>query len=75
MIEFTVIDNITGTYPDVEQIALHEDWAKHLIYCDIDGFAITEYGALVLIDECGRIAYCPADRFTVVFDDGGAGND
>lgn len=63
---FTVIDNKTGNYPDVEKIAREEEWAKHLIYCDIDCFAVTEDGALILIDDCGNCAYCPADRFAVV---------
>ena len=67
MIEFTVIDNKTGDYPDCERIALKEDWAKHLIYCDIDEFAITESGLLILMDDCGNCAYPPPDRFTVVF--------
>ena len=67
-IEFSVIDNRTGKYPDCETIALTEEWAKHLIYCDIDCFAITEDGNLILIDDCNNIAYPPADRFTVIID-------
>lgn len=38
MIRFDVIDLQTGKYPDLEKIALHEKWAKHLIYCDMEGF-------------------------------------
>lgn len=53
---------------DVEEIALHEDWAKGLVYCDIEGFAITEDGELILADECGKFAYCPDGRFEVQFD-------
>ena len=68
MIEFTVTDNQTGEYPDCERIALTEEWAKHLVYCDIDCFAITEEGGLILIDDCNNIAYPPADRFTVTID-------
>ena len=68
MIPFTVIDNTTGNYPDCEKIALEEEWAKGLIYCDIDTFAITEDGNLILMDDCGNCAYCPCDRFTVVFE-------
>ena len=71
MNSFTVIDNKTGECPDCEKIALTEEWAKHLIYCDIDTFAITEDGSLILIDDCGNCAFCPADRFTVVFEKGG----
>ncbi len=42
------------------QIALKEDWAKHLVYCDMDGFVVNEYGELILMDECGNYA-CPPD--------------
>ena len=69
---FTVIDNETGLYPDCEYIAFNEEWAKHLIYSDIDTFAINEDGVLMLLDECGNAAFCPADRFTVIFEKGGA---
>lgn len=65
MFEFTVIDKKTGEYPDTEKIALEEEWAKELIYCDIEGFAIEEDGTLVLLDECGNVAYCPKDRFEI----------
>lgn len=66
---FKVIDKKTGEEADTYKIALKEDWAKHLIYCDIEGFAITEDGVLVLMDECGNVAYCPADRFEIVFEE------
>lgn len=65
---FTVIDTKTGEYPDVDSIALNEDWAKGLIYCDIDGFVLTEDGNLLLMDDCGNVAYCPPDRFEVVYE-------
>ena len=74
-IEFDVIDNKTGCYPDLFEIALNEDWAKHLMYCDMCGFAIHEDGSLILLDECGAFAYCPEGRFTVIFGKAGAGND
>ena len=64
---FTVIDTKTGKYPDCEKIVLNEEWAKHLIYCDIDTFAITEDGGLILLDDCGNCAFCPVDRFKVIF--------
>lgn len=66
--EFTVIDNKTGEYPDLWEIATKEEWAKGLMYCDMDGFALLENGQLILLDECGRFEYCPSDRFTVVFE-------
>lgn len=62
--EFIVIDNKTGKEADTYEIALKEEWAKHLIYCDMEGFAILENGELVLLDECGGVAYCPEGRFT-----------
>ena len=64
--EFDVIDNKTGEYPDLEHIVLNEKWAEGLMYCDMDGFAITEDGALILMDDCGKSAYCPDGRFRVV---------
>ena len=63
---FDVIDRKTGKYPDLEQIALNEDWAKRLIYCDMEGFAMLEDGNLILLDECGNYEYCPPDRFEAV---------
>jgi len=60
-----VIDKKTGTYPNLEEIALNEDWASNLMYCDMDGFALFEDGNLILMDECGHYAYCPVDRFEV----------
>ena len=67
---FTVIDLKTGKEADPYDIALHEDWAKHLMYCDMEGFAIEEDGSLILVDECGRFEYCPVGRFEVRWDEG-----
>jgi len=64
---FTVIDKTTGKEPDLRKIALEESWAKHLIYCDMEGFAIEQDGTLLLLDECGSLAYCPENRFEVTF--------
>ena len=66
---FKVIDKKTGKEADVYKIALKEEWAKSLIYCDIEGFAITEDGTLILVDECGHMVYCPDARFEIVFDE------
>ena len=68
--KFTVIDKHTGEYPDVWKIARRCKWAKYLVYCDIEGFALTEEGQLILMDECGNTAYCPSDRFEVIWNDG-----
>ena len=65
---FTVIDTKTGKEADEYNIALHEDWAKHLCYCDMDGWAIMDDGTLLLVDECGRFAYADRERFKVVWD-------
>lgn len=66
--EFRVIDKQTSKEADAYEIALHEEWASCLVYCDMEGFAITEDGSLVLMDECGNVVYCDADRFKVVFE-------
>lgn len=65
---FHVIDKTTGKEPDTYNIALHEEWAKRLVYCDIDGFTFSEDGRLMLMDDCANFAYCPADRFEIVWD-------
>ena len=65
-IPFIVIDKKTSKEADEYEIALHEDWAKDLMYCDMEGFAIEQDGTLILLDECGKFAYCPSDRFEVV---------
>ena len=65
---FTVIDTKTGKEADEYEIALHEDWAKHLCYCDMEGWAIENDGTLLLVDECGRFAYADRERFKVVWD-------
>ena len=66
---FTVIDKKTGHYPDLVNIALHEDWAKGLIYCDMEGFAIQEDGTLLLLDECDNSRVCPDGRFEIVWEE------
>ena len=65
---FTVIDTKTGKEADEYNIALHEDWAKHLCYCDMEGWAIENDGTLLLVDECGQFAYADRERFKVVWD-------
>ena len=65
---FEVIDTRTGEEArNLERIALDEEWAKGLVYCDISGWAITEEGYLMLIDDCNNIAFPPYGRFTVRF--------
>jgi hypothetical protein len=62
---FNVIDLETGEEPGMENIALNEEWARGLMYCDMEGFYIGEDGTLILADECGNFAYCPDNRFRV----------
>ena len=65
---FTVIDTKTGKEADTYNIALHEDWAKNLCYCDMEGWAIENDGTLLLVDECGQFEYADRERFKVVWD-------
>ena len=68
---FHVIDRQTGREADPYDIALNEDWAKGLMYCDMEGFALLEDGTLILTDECGRYEFPPdSDRFEIVWDCG-----
>ena len=62
---FKVFDNLTNEEADPEEIAGHEDWAKNLMWMDMEGFAILEDGTLLLMDECGKFEYCPEDRFRI----------
>lgn len=68
---FDVIDTKTREYPDLEKIALTEEWAQGLVYCDMDGFAVREDGSLILLDECGNCVSCPSGRFEIRLQDGG----
>lgn len=63
---FEVIDNKTGKEADLEDIAFNEEWARSLMHCDMQGFAITDEGDLIMLDECGNYEFCPQGRFTVV---------
>lgn len=63
---FTVLDTKTGKEADTYKIALKEEWAKSLCYCDMEGFAVEEDGTLLLVDECGKFEYCPEGRFKIV---------
>ena len=65
---FIVIDTKTGEEADTYDIALHDEWAQHLCYCDMEGWAIEDDGTLLLVDECGRFEYADRERFKVVWD-------
>ena len=62
---FIVIDSKTGEEADTYDIALHEEWAQRLCYCDMEGWAIEDDGTLLLVDECGRFEYADRERFKV----------
>lgn len=64
---FKVNDNKTGKEADEYRIALREEWARSLCYCDMDGFALMQDGSLILVDECGRYEYCPEGRFSIAW--------
>lgn len=66
---FNVIDTKTGECANVEKIVREEEWAKGLMYMDIEGFAMLEDGNLILADECGNFAYCPEGRFKVALEE------
>ena len=66
---FHVVDRKTGKEADCYEIALYEEWAKGLCYCDMEGFAIGEDGTLWLMDECGKMVYADGERFEVIWDD------
>ena len=65
---FKVINKRTGKEPDLWQIARRCKWAKHLVYCDMEGFAVEEDGTLILLDECGNVAYPPKGMFEIIWD-------
>ncbi len=60
-------ENERGAYHTLSEAieALKEPWAQHLMYCDMEGFAILEDGTLMLTDECGKYEFCPEGRFVV----------
>lgn len=69
---FKVISRKTGKEPIFDHNHLFkEKWFKNsnLIWCDISGWAIDEYGALMLVDDCNNIAYPPDDKYIVIFDE------
>ena len=63
---FTVIDKVTGKYPDLTEIAKTKAWAKGVLPYDMDEFAVREDGSLVLLDKYGNYVVCPDDLFEVL---------
>lgn len=62
---FRIIDRKTGREPTqrvIDNIAKKQG----LMLADIDQFAVCEDGQIILLDDCGRVAYCDTERFEVV---------
>jgi len=61
---FIVIDKETGR--EVSDRVIRKI-AKNggLMECDIDQFAVTEDGSLILLDDCGNCTYCVQDAFEI----------
>ena len=59
-----IIDNTTGRPPSEKLI---DRIAKEygLMKMDIDQFAVCEDGQIILLDDCGNVAYCDMSRFEV----------
>jgi len=68
--KFKVIDLQTDKEADLYKIVLEsyraKTWAKNLIYCDIEGWAVEDDGTLIVVDECGNFSYPPQERFKLV---------
>ena len=71
---FKIIDpktgkDVTRDYEALQQIALTEEWAKDLLYWDIIGWLIDDYGDPYLLDDTGtcvfRIPYVEKDGMMV----------
>lgn len=64
---FTVIDKDTGREVSarvIRKIAKNGD----LMEMDIDQFAVTETGDVILLDECGNFTYCVQGAFEIRID-------
>ena len=67
-IQFKVVNKKTGGEPIFDHNHLFkEKWFKQsgLIWCDIEGWVVSEDGVLMLADECGNVAYAP-DKYKIV---------
>ncbi len=63
---FKIIDKKTGKTPTQRVI---DNIAKKYNLCemDIDQFAVCEDGQIILIDDCGCVAYLDMTRFKIEF--------
>lgn len=60
--KFQIIDKETGKEPS-EHVIYDIARKGNLMQMDIDQFAVCEDGQIILIDDCGSIAYCDMNRF------------
>jgi hypothetical protein len=60
---FKIIDIENGAEADEVRLG----WDCNLCGCDMEGFALTEYGILILCDECREFRYMNPKRFKVVW--------
>ncbi len=62
-----IIDNTTERPPSAELITrIAKEYG--LVEMDIDQFALTEDGHIVLIDDCGNCSYVDAEGFNLRVD-------
>lgn len=61
---FEIIDKKTGK-PPTQRVITNIAKKYGLLEFDIDEFAVTESGQIILLDDCGNIAYCDPNRFIV----------
>lgn len=62
--QFEIIDKKTGR-PPTERVITNIAKKQGLMEMDIDQFAVCEDGQIILLDDCGRVAYCDMSRFEV----------
>lgn len=61
---FRIIDKRTGKEP-TQRVINNIAEKYRLVTCDIDQFAVTEDGQILLLDDCGNIAYFSLDKFEI----------
>ena len=61
---FRIIDRKTGREP-TQRVIDNIAKKQRLMLADIDQFAVCEDGQIILLDDCGRVAYCDMSRFEV----------
>jgi len=64
---FHVIDKKTGKEP-TDRVITNIARKCGLMEMDIDGFYVGEEGDLILVDDCGNVAWV-GERFEIVIDD------